>query len=392
MPDSPTLRNHLYYRLRENGHDSSFHDPRVDYHQRFLVIDSFLNQNVHPYVNAGAAANDEVQSIFLTDHGPDHIATVLRRISDLLGDKLSELSPYEVYLLLLAAHLHDTGNIFGRKGHERRIQKTLNQLGENILGSDGAEQRMIRSIATAHGGYSDEERTNKDTIGMLPYADVTGGVRPKLLAALLRFGDELADDFTRTSRFLIGSGAIHPASEVFHHYADRLKEVKVYPKERTVALRFDIARSLMCRTFQKGDSSVFLFDEIKDRCLKMHLEMVYCSRFMLPVVDLSRIDVRIAVCDADSDSEPRNEYATELRQMNFTLQQTGYPSAHSTLQSVSPEFHNVTGTELSRELAASGTMLVSPVVRNEEHASQNCYPIPFVSRIKGPSGFSVGLL
>ena len=55
---------------------------------------------------------------FLTDHGPQHIETVISRASDLIRARSCDLSSYEVFLLLAAIHLHDVGNIHGRTGHQ----------------------------------------------------------------------------------------------------------------------------------------------------------------------------------------------------------------------------------------------------------------------------------
>ena len=84
----------------------------VDYHDRYVRLNQHLNDHVHPKVNAGAAATDD---LWLTDHGPEHVATVISRINDLtFRDGNFVVSPYEAYLLLVSAHFHDVGNVFGR--------------------------------------------------------------------------------------------------------------------------------------------------------------------------------------------------------------------------------------------------------------------------------------
>lgn len=356
MPEFPTRNNNLFRYLRDNPTGDSFPDHRPDYFQRFLSVDEFLNVEVHPNVNTGAAANDEHNARFLTDHGPEHIATVMRRISDLLPD-ISKLTPYEAYILLTAAHLHDTGNVFGRKGHERRIQIAMKSLGAR-LGNDGLEQRMIRDIATSHGGYVGVDESNKDTIGFLTYADVDRKIRPKLLAALLRFADELADDYTRTNSFLLDNTAVTAQSEVYHQYADRLREVHVEPLRHLVSLRFEIGRSLLSRTMKKGIKTasgewqvadVYLFDEIKERCLKMHCEQVYCSRFMQQLVDISQIAVKIQVCGPLADDPQSNEYSSEIGCYKFVLKQAGYPGHLKSLGEVSPEFDRLTGESVMEQ-------------------------------------------
>jgi hypothetical protein len=90
----------------------------VNYGNRYQSVAEYLNNNVHPLVTMSANAID---GGFLTDHGPDHIKTVILRASQLVAAADCELTPYEIYLLITAIHLHDVGNLFGRK-HARGQQ------------------------------------------------------------------------------------------------------------------------------------------------------------------------------------------------------------------------------------------------------------------------------
>ena len=112
--EDPFLVRHL---AENPSGDKSFPENGTDYFDRYSRIAAYLNENVHPNVNQGATAMGDG---WLTDHGPKHIATVIRRASDLLcGD--SFLTPYESYILLLSIHFHDVGNVFGREKHEKKI-------------------------------------------------------------------------------------------------------------------------------------------------------------------------------------------------------------------------------------------------------------------------------
>jgi hypothetical protein len=175
----------------------------TDYYERFKRIQDHLNQHVHPHVNAFAMRQD---GGYLTDHGPDHIKTVIQRASRLAESPGCDLSAYEVYVLLVGIHLHDVGNIFGRDEHELKSDEIMEQLGP-LLGDDTGEKFAIHKIAAAHGG---RVNGNKDKIRALSETDSLLGqdIRPRLLAALLRFADELADDRTRAARFLIDMGRI----------------------------------------------------------------------------------------------------------------------------------------------------------------------------------------
>jgi hypothetical protein len=89
---------------------------KVDYCKQYALAAEYLNNNVHKHVNPFAVLKD---GGFLTDHGPDHIKTVIKRASDLVSTTEFDLEPYEVYLLLMAIHFHDVGHIKnGRYQHE----------------------------------------------------------------------------------------------------------------------------------------------------------------------------------------------------------------------------------------------------------------------------------
>ena len=107
---------------------------------------------------------------------------------------------------------------------------------------------------------------------------------------MLRFADELADDHTRTSRFLINSGLVRK-SEAYHIYADRLRNVTIQPKDRKVSLLFELDAIHATKKYWKGRRKVYLYDEIVERSLKMHREHVYCLRFLQPYVRIDTIDV-----------------------------------------------------------------------------------------------------
>ena len=320
--------------------DPSFPRADIDYYRRFADLETYLNEQVHPLVNQGAAAHGDG---WLTDHGAEHIQTVLRRASDLITtDGGTVLSPYEGFLLASGIHFHDVGNVFGREQHERKITEVMAGLNAAVLGDDGVERRMIRDIAMAHGGYVDVPGCDKDTIGSLRWRAPAGSHEPrvKFLAALLRFADELADDHTRTNRFLLDH-ELASSSEAYHVYADRLRHVSVRPEDSHVRLDFEFDADHATRKYQKGaQHRVYLYDEIVTRCLKMHREHIYCNRFMQPYVAIDRIDVSVTVTTTD--------YMQILKEIRFSLAQRGYPDKPVKLRDVVPAAADLTGAKLRK--------------------------------------------
>lgn len=139
-----------------------------------LQYEGFLNYlrvNLYPGIDVGLAANSD-ESGFYTAHNGEHFDEVVRFAGKLLGIEtgdedlaLIDLSPYELYILLMAIRIHDVGNIEGRERHEQRCFKVLKDSGA-ASGADDTEKKIIARIAQAHGGRT--TAGSRDTIGAIP--------------------------------------------------------------------------------------------------------------------------------------------------------------------------------------------------------------------------------
>ena len=305
-----------------------------------------MNKQVHPQVEKGATLKD---GGFLTDHGPQHIETVIRRATSLLSfpeKTFPQLTPYEVYLLLLAIHFHDVGNIFGRNKHETKHAEVMQDF-EQLIGNEMVEKRAILNIAMVHGGTIDG---SKDTISTLSTSDPVLGhrVRHQTLAAILRFSDELADDSQRAARFPQRLGIIPPESEVYHAYAKSLHSVVVLPEQHLVELHYFFLKADAMRTFKKKACAdtykeVYLLDEIYERTLKMHFERKYCMQFMQEVARIDAIAVRIEVYEDDHSMTPC------IDPIGYRLPERGYPDMSPRLTELCPTV-TLDGSTLSEQL------------------------------------------
>ena len=275
---------------------------------------------------------------YLTDHGPDHIEKVELRARQILEACRIHLTPYELYYLLAGIWLHDLGMIFGRTDHEHSIAKLLNALGDSA--GDILERRVIMSVASAHSGEVPNSGGNRDTIGQLKQSAYVHSqqVREQLLAAVLRFADELADDRTRAARFDIGSGGapsiLLSGSEAFHAYASCLDSVAVKGDELTVALEFRLNEEDCRRQFAKFDGKVYLVDEIFERTKKCFVELLYCMRFIRDAPDPKTEFVEPAAprtrpldsVKVSVEISPEGVAVQPTMRLPYVLREIGYPS------------------------------------------------------------------
>ena len=341
MADTPVDRKSLDLWLADQEHGFPAR-PSISYLTRFKNVSEYLTNEIHRHVEKGALVHD---GEFLTNHGPEHINTVIQRATALLchpPESYPQLNTYEVYLLLMAIHFHDVGNMFGRKEHEQEHRRIMQKL-DSFVGDEMVEKQAILKIARAHGGRADGDR---DTIARLPREDpvLDQQVRYQALAAILRFADELADDSRRTSRALQTLEIVPERNKAFHMYAQALQTVHIQPNSRLVRLRFYLTRDHV-GLVGKGDDQVYLIDYIYERTVKMHFEREYCMRFTYGLVRIDAIDVRIEVYTDDSSLDPC------IDPIAYRLEQRGYPGRPDITidELVSPQ-HLKRGHEVVQEL------------------------------------------
>ena len=333
------LRFHLEQRYQEKPQEfpSSVVD---DYARNFLQIETYLNDNVHLEVGMGAALKGNG---LLNDHGKKHVSMVIERAGMLIGSNIDYLTGYEIYLLLLAIHFHDVGNIGGREEHEKRIFEVMEALGP-LLSLETPVKKHIALIAMAHGG---KINGTKDTISSLNFGDHLQGklIRPALLAAILRFSDEIADDLTRASRFLYDVDSVPLKNQIFHRYSKCLQPVGI--EGDTLILKFDLPLDYAVKTSSKenkktsrGYSQVFLYDEILHRSKKCLCELEYCSRYFRELIRLTSIRADIVV------HKPRELHPVYDDSILFRL--SGYPN--TTTKDISTLVQNPPRAANGREL------------------------------------------
>ena len=296
----------------------------VDYRLRYRNIKEYMDNNIHPLVELSAYKIDGMQ---LTKHGTEHIDTVIQKASELLDIAGIELSPYEVYLLLIAIQIHDSGHIFsGRKKHEVFTAEIIQRM-TILLGDETAEKRVIFQIAEAHGGYLDNG--DKDKLSLLKTSDriLNQPVKIQLLASVLRLADELADDFTRAT----SDPNIEKSSEVYHKYASALHNVEVDHTGKQMNLTFCLEKEDVLKKYGKHDEEVFLIDEIFERVFKTYIETVYCQRFMPHPLTFDTVYAKIEFIDKDS-------LVNYFDPISLKLTEKGYPKiAAKSVYEICPE-------------------------------------------------------
>lgn len=298
--------------LSENK--ASFPRMDCDYFTQYEALVNALRVEVYPQIDTGLTIHSGVDQNtnspgYYTFHSKDHFDEVVRKAGELLNvESWSDqakppLDPYELYVLLIAIRIHDIGNITGRKGHEAKCYQMLRKY-STVLCSDNVEMRMMANIAQAHGGRC--PNGTKDTISQLP---IKAGSRQQLLAGIVRFADEIAENRNRARKLTVGEGIPHQ-SQLYHAYANSISEIKFSPSEGRLSILYCLEKPELkikygCERRNKKDGEAqdweFLVDEIYNRLEKMNQERIYCNRFMRELVHIRSIDSAIEIYEAEDD-------------------------------------------------------------------------------------------
>lgn len=317
--DNITLEHWL-----ENPPTESFRNNKVvDYYHNYMVIKKYLIQNVYKDVTSAANLNENGESMYYNDHGIDHVETVIDRASELVKSDYCDLNAKEVYFLLCAILIHDIGNIFGRKNHEGNHHSVISHI-MNDFSNDTAEQTIILEIARAHGGRT--ERGSKDTISELHNEKHYGHekVRTRLLSSILRFADELADEKARASHTMLNKNLLtNNPSEVFHAYSACVDSVVTNHKDNAIFVQYHIPVEYIKRKFKKLDSDCFIIDEIYQRIEKIHIENIYCQKYISKYIPISKIEINIEFINPYTN--PFDSIAKTPSTIKFSIENKGYP-------------------------------------------------------------------
>ncbi len=260
-------------------------------------------------------------TIYLNAHGSAHIKTVVERLTMLLAHNEINLSIYETYLLLLSAQFHDIGHIInGRDTHADDAGKIISKISHQLL--NAVDKKIVFDIASAHSGKN-------NPIGKLPITDTISNekIRCRLLSAILRLADELADGTERASNFLLesgeGKGQIPDESKIFHVFSHCLNSFYVDFESHEVRMRFFLYKEHVQSKYRKKTDNLFLIDEIYNRTLTTFTECLYYNRFVPESIRLNSVNVEIKFLASEY---PFLDFCDPIK---YKIEEQGYPTLAS---------------------------------------------------------------
>jgi hypothetical protein len=227
------------------------------------------------------------------NHGPGHIGRVLDKLGELLGDRILEdkvITPYELFLSMMAILYHDVGILRERKGHGD-ISASFLDVDDNDYIFDQRDKKIIRAAVVSHSSSKDIEAECAE----FSNTEYIGGhdVRPRLVAALVRLSDELDEDYRRADPKVAAEIGIADDSRFYWAFSQRILGTRPnrQRQEIYVGIQFepaDVNWTVHVDGKQRAFISVFA-----EKLAKINRERAYVARFLPEALRYPRLIVSV---------------------------------------------------------------------------------------------------
>lgn len=296
----------------------------------------YLKNEQYPYIRD--------QNPWFNDHGINHTRAILNSISTMLSKYLiavkelrnetSEityqklyLSTEDIYVLISASMWHDVAMIEMRQGHGAFLMKYAPKINEYTHNKDLTS--CIMDVAISH---SEKEKFHK----CLPNMRITVNskhsepinIQAKLLAAILRFSDEISEDKGRaTSDIDIIKKVLGKHNEIYWRHTQSINYSKYEFEERRVIIDYEIDEKYAFTQYKITEDSTetkSLIEFIVNRIKKINDERVLCGPFFSCYCPVDSVCVNLRFFKS-SDQGFRESYIHEIQNISIS----SYPNSDS---------------------------------------------------------------
>lgn len=310
------------------------HAEAVSYAAKFRSLEDTFFNHVHPFVDMGLAMREvEVAGVgapnIFTTHGSRHIADLIRSLDKLAEaiaaeEPRSRLGALEAYILLCAAHVHDAANVKKREDHPQRCSEVIQDY--KALFANSAAIQQVYDVASVHGGV--HPTFGKDTFRSL---DFNNSQQPRLplLAALLRFGDELSENPERVPELVAKHHQHSAESQLAFAYARSFRRFDL--RADHLYLTYGVYPDDAALQVTINGKAVTFFDFLEAKLDGIDREARYCSQYGRPHFHIAQVKVTVQVFERPVPSPMKAA-------LNFTWPLfNGYPTTSEPICRRSPE-------------------------------------------------------
>lgn len=262
----------------------------------YEMIKDYLVTNYYPWVQANCP--------YYTDHGQAHIESVMNSASELVKGKLDikkgkyNLTSLDIYLILTAVLWHDVGMVIDRATHAELVYPMTDAVSEFF--PNPTVKGLVSQIAKAHKG-----KTSLDSLPTEDYCTIRNTaiqLNPAMLAAIVRFADEISENHTRASAQVLEH--VPERQKIFWLYALSVSSCTAQPDRDRVVIdyRFDADKVISCwpdKEFEehrsKIDQTIPLLTYALCRLEKINNEREYSLRYFSNIAPIRQIDARFSL-------------------------------------------------------------------------------------------------
>ncbi|MDR1896190.1 MAG: 3',5'-cyclic nucleotide phosphodiesterase [Prevotellaceae bacterium] len=297
-------------------------DKAKEYYADYVSARTYIIDNILPEIKA--------KQPDISYHDASHIQNVLQNAYFLLEDDgLCKLTGLEIYCLCLIAVFHDVGNIEGRELHhdKAKIAEVYNKV-RNGDTKYNQERHLIITGASAHSGITKSGSTDtlKD-IDRMPTNLDGHPIKLRDIACIIRFADELAEGYQRTSDYKNKKDEYIVDSKIFHQYAEQVN-VQIDRGGNRIVLTYHI--ELNDKKSKSIDWKILktFLGFIYKRIIKLNEERLYAKYYSELLSPFKRTEVIFKFyankipCDIDIDKVVLdNEYVVPRKEKDIEIQE-----------------------------------------------------------------------
>ena len=275
---------------------------------KYISLVNELEQKVYKNINESLA----VEYGIYTNHDKKHFDRVVEQAGYLLqAEKILQivykekdlnklsceekerfffLNSFELFILLCSIRVHDIALLVNREDHSSNIIYTTNLLNIEI---ERSIKKIIAEISGAHTGITQNQ--TKDKINELDKLTTIRSkkIRPQVLAAIVRFSDELEEGEHRTSSTNLLTEKIKKENIVFHKYSLAITDLSVDHDGSRISITFEIDENEREEYIKPNGDKVTLLKEIYLRLQKLEQERKYFHRFLCNAMSIESIESKI---------------------------------------------------------------------------------------------------
>lgn len=305
---------------------------RAEEYNKVISLLKVMESDFYPFIRD--------KNTWYNDHGRVHINAIFKIVNQMLSryfvmeNEITNLNVHgkgrddfklrteDLAVLSYAIIVHDSAMVRGREKHGLNVVNMFQTINKYV-----GEANLSSEIIDISASHSDKKKFHLlKNVGIVK----ENIIQCKMLGAILRFADEISEDYTRgmINNQIYQDEIAGTEHELYWLHTKSIDSSNYVYDLRAVVIRY---RLDVKQAFQKykyeSDSEKTLFAFVIERIKKVNDERVLCSPFFAQYTPLDSIIINIEFFEEDTNGCPHTIYVIE----NVPI--SSYPDEGSNLES-----------------------------------------------------------